>query len=406
MILNSNSKFLLSLLLMFSGCFAMKAQNNGEFQMISIEEPVPVNVNDSTTGWPWRINFTETVETPDTTPAVQIPVKIAVILSDISANKDLEFARGMLMGLENQKNENHKISLRMINGAVSADSVRMQLDEFSPILIVANFEKNFPAYLSNYASDNNVMTVNAFDMRNEFYKNNPKMIQLLTPSNYFNQEISEFIGKNFEGYQLVTLGDFDPNDQMYDRISAKFPIEIISFPDLKDFAQFTPDPEKNYLFYCFPNKKENVKAVNEALISFRSKNPGILTAAVGRPSWITYTDFAKNFEAANVYIPSRCYFDPTTAEGKKFIMDYNKVHGHTPIKSFPVYSVMGYDLINHFVNGIEQSGNDYTKEWPKTPVLQNEFSFKNAPGVAGYYNPEVYIIRFNSTGGADKISIN
>ena len=397
---NTNSKFFLSFLMLASGCFVGFSQTNESIQVINIEDPAPVATSDSV--WPWKVSF---VETPETPAAEKAPVKIALILSDIKANKDLEFARGMLMGLDNQKAENHKISLRMINGAVAADSVKMQLDEFSPLLIVANYEKDFPSYLSDYALDNNVKTVNAFDMRNEFYKVNPNIIQLLTPSNYFNQEIAEFFGKNFEGYEVIALGDFDPNDQMYGSITAKFPVEITNITDVQELSQFQPDETKSYLFYCFPTKKDNVKALIDAVSNFRKQHPGILTAAVGRPSWITFSDMAKSFDAANVYIPSRCYFDPTSAEGKQFIMDYNKVHGHTPIKTFPVYSVMGYDLINYFVNGIDNSGNNYNVEWPKVPTLQTDFSFRNGPGVYGYYNPDVYVVRFNSAGGADKILI-
>lgn len=396
------NKLIATIILLLTGATQIGFSQNIE-EIIINQEPYQDLIIGDLENWPSSPLFSMS---DSIAPEPPTPVRIAVVLSDIGDKKDLEFARGILMGLENVKNEERTISLTMLNGAVPQDSVTMQIDDFSPNLIIVNFEKNFPAYLNDYAKDNGVMMMNAFDMRNDSYRTNPNIVQLLTPSVYFNEEIADFFGKQFSGYELIIVGEMDKNDQIFDRLSSKLVNGVTALTDKEAVEAFQPEASKSYLFYCFPTKKDDVKTMVEALAALRKKYPGTFSAVVGRPSWITFTDLAKNFDAANVYIPSRCYFDPASVEGKKFITDYNSLFGHPPVKTFPVYSVMGYDIINHFTKGIAESHNDYSVEWPKTETLQTDFSFRTSPEISGYYNPEVYVIRFNANGSADKINVD
>ena len=351
----------------------------------------------------WEGSYFSFTDSIDPEP---VPLRIALVLSDIKANKDLEFARGMFMALDNFKTSDRKIALKLINGGVAAvDSVTLQLDEFEPNIIIGTFEKNFPAYLFNYSGDKNVKTINAFDMRNEFFKTNPNIIQLLTPSNFFNDKTADFFGNYFTDFEFVTIGERDASDNMFGTIESRFPANSVNLEAVEQIGLFTPEKDKQYLFYCFPTKKEDVKQIIEAIGALKKQNPNLIMATVGRPSWITFTDLAKSFDSANVYIPSRFYFDPVSEESKNFIKAYNDTYNHPPVKSFPVYSVMGYDLTNYLVEGVNASGNNFDIEWPRVASLQADYSFKHVPEIAGYYNPLVYVVRFNSTGGADKILI-
>lgn len=373
------------------------ARNSGDTQVsqeILTEETVIALEQDSTSADEGAAN-------------IYNPVKIALVLSDINSDKDLEFARGVLSGLEQFENSPYKISLKMINGKISVDSLYSELDAFAPTLIVANHERNFPIQLAQYSDDKGVKTVNAFDMRNEYYVNHPNMIQLLTPSSYFNDEIGRYIAKNYEGNEVIVIGEADNNDQIYDNIIKKMQAQPVKFANIDELAAFAPEPNKNYLIYCtYTNKNDIVPALAQ-IEKIRSVNPFSFITVVGRPSWITLPELAKNLAAANAFIPSRCYFDPTTDKGKNYIKYYNTLYGHTPIKTFPVYSVMGYDMVKYFVDGINESGNDFNAEWPKSESLQTDFRLQRAPGyLGGYYNPDVYMIKFRPDGSAEKILID
>ena len=335
----------------------------------------------------------------------KVPVKVALVMSDIADNKDIEFARGMLLALEEMKESPYRVSFKMFNGAVGADSLKVELNKFAPTLIVGNYEKNFPLALSAYARDNKVKTVNVFDMKNEAYVYNPEMIQLLTPSTYFNEEIADYLANGYSGYEILSFGVPDSSDQLYEKLVSKMGKEPRLIAEIDDLAAFKPEDGKKYLIYVNQTQKDNVKAALAEIIKFSNANPLAFVTTIGRPSWITMTDLAASLEDANVMIPSRCYFDPTTYEGKKFITDYNSSYGHTPIKSFPVYSAMGYDVMKFFVPGIDESNNNYNKIWPKTQTLQTDIDFRKSSENSGYYTPMVYVVKFKRNGNAEKISI-
>lgn len=333
-------------------------------------------------------------------------VRVAILLEDITSNKDKEFARGFLVALDRLKDAPYRTSVSIMDAAVATDSLISGLDAFSPSLIVTTHDRNYPQVVSDYARANDIKAVNVFDVRNEGYVSNPDMVQLLTPSEYFNREIADFLARRFDGYTLVVAGENDEEDAMLKALGEVWQGSRVYVTEVSELENLDIAEGGEYLIYGTPSKRNDIELVIEKVKTLRQKSPMADIAVVGRPNWIAYADaLGEKYSEAVVYIPSRFYFDPELSESKRLINDYKEMYGHTPIKSYPVYAVAGYDVATYFIPGYASSGGDFNEEWPESATLQTDFALCRPNSWSGFYNPVVYLVKFNEFGNIDKIKV-
>lgn len=359
------------------------------------QETVVVNVPTSDpreTTAEGRREIIEEVKTAMADEQKRAEVRVALVIADPSSNKDMEFARGFLLALDGLKKSPYKINVSIIDGN-NSDEASASLEAFAPGLIISTSEKDFPQYIADFARYSDAYALNVFDIKNEIYRSNPQVVQLLTPSTEFNEEAASFIEDNFGGITLLMTGEPEDGDTLAESLLGKFATgEIISLP-ISELDEFQPEADRDYLVYATPQKKSDVKAMLEKLDNLRLMNPTSDFTVIGRPSWITLTsDFNTQFGALNTYIPSRFYFDPEEAQSAKFISDYKVEYGHSPIKSYPVYAAMGYDVANYFIPAMSATAGDLGEPYSFTGTpLQTGFTLQRA-GAAGLYNSEIFML--------------
>lgn len=339
-------------------------------------------------------------------------VSVALLIEDPQSKRDNEFTRGALLALDRMKNSPFKIRFKLLQDRkADADSVSAvkalvdSLDNFDADLVVTTHEKNFPLWLAQYGEDNGVEIVNSFDVKSELYMRNPSIIHLLTPTPYFSEAVSEWYSYAFPGYKLIVAGKKDADDAYAEAIIGKYDgsPEAVAADDL---------PEKKledwgkYVVYCYPTSKDEVSSLLHAVNAMKEANPLATVKVIGRPNWITLADDQKeNFEKADVYFPSRFFFDHQSAEGRKFISDYSASFGHGPIRAFPTYAASGYDIMNYFVESLATNDGDFNVAVPEGTELQTPINLQRVGNWGGLFNPSAYIIRYSPLGDVEKILI-
>lgn len=341
-------------------------------------------------------------------------VSVALIIEDPKSKKDNEFTRGSFMALDNLKDSPYKINLKVLQCNIAgADSVRQKeellqdLKDFDADLIVATYDSNFPSWLAEYGEDNGVEIVNTFDVKNEFYLDNPSMIHLLTPSSYFTEEVAEWVGSSLDNYRLITAGKTaaDKNDAFANAIIKKFGEKNPKFTAIQDLAELKLDNESgSYLIYGYSTDQTDVAAMLRTVDQLKETYPVADIKVMGRPNWITFSDKLKDqFAKADVYFPSRFYFDPAGSAGKEFIADYSSDYGHGPIRSFPTYAAAGYEIMNYFIQALASNNGDFNVSLPEGDELQAPINLVRVGNWGGFYNPSAYIIRYTPFGDVEKI---
>lgn len=333
-------------------------------------------------------------------------VNIALLMDDPTSKRDQEFSRGFLLAIDELKNSPYKINFKVLDGRASTDNIVTQLEDFEPQLLISTADRNFPAFLADFGNENHVEVVNVFDVKNELYQDNPSMIQMLPPSGYFNDAISDYVKTNFGDRTIIFVGDADEGDAIAEetrRVIDGSTVLEFSVSELSDFSFADGD---SYLIYAYPQKRDEVTAIVNAVSSSKEKYPLSTISLMGRPSWITLTEnMADKFGEADVFIPSRFYYDQDSRKAKSFTSDFTAMFGHAPLKSFPMFAVTGYDVAQCFIPTVAQNGGDPNKGMPRFRSMQTDLDLKRVSNWSGFLNTICYVLHYTPGGIMDKIEL-
>ncbi|MGM9816681.1 MAG: LysM peptidoglycan-binding domain-containing protein [Lepagella sp.] len=336
----------------------------------------------------------------------EVVIKIAILADQPTSNKDLEFIRGFLTGIDELKFKPYKINFKVIDGSKSQEVIESQLNEFAPLMVFITHDKEVPEYISKYASDHKTLVVNTFDVKSEEYTTNPYFIQFLTPSNYFNQSIANNVYQKYSSYRLILIGEEDAKDQLAQELKEIWPISnVSSYVTLTADAYSSSDSDK-CIFYSYSTKKAEVKKTLEEVIAIRQEAPLADYVVLGRPNWVVYdTALKESLHQANTIIPSRFYIDDKSGSAEQFQTSFKEIFNRTPIKSHPLYAGVGYDMATYFIPAMAGAKGDINAISPSCSTLQSEIDLKRVSNWGGFINPPVYLVHFTTYGTVDKIVI-
>lgn len=328
-------------------------------------------------------------------------LRLAVVLSDIYSKKDMEFSRGLLLGMSQAGLPEGSLSLKIINGEISEDSLQYELDLFGPHVIMSTFEKDAPTTLRSYSQQNPTYLLNIFDSKGDDYIYNDRIFQIISPSDKFNPTVSAYIIENFADNVLVLVGDPDPSDSAIRELILSWPEENLMIFSLEDLPHYTLDEEVNYLIYPLFSSNDDIKETLARTVEWMAQTPSAGVRVFGRPSWIAINDLNTAIANMEVYIPEKCYFDPSSERGKRFISAYNAAYGHAPIRSYPVYAVMGYDTSRYFLPRLLEAVKGEEAQWEPENMDQSYFNLKKSD-FGGYYNRGAFILHYEPWGTMTK----
>lgn len=328
-------------------------------------------------------------------------LRLAVVLSDIYSKKDMEFTRGLLMGMQQSSLPESSVSLKIVNGDIPEDSLQYELSLFGPHVIISTFDKDSPRSIRTYSQENETKVLNIFDARSDDYLYNNNIFQLLAPSDKFNSEVSRYIQDNFQGNILVLIGDPDPTDSAIRDLILSWPEEELMIISKEDLNVFELEDERNYLMYPLFTANDDVKSIKSQIVRLISDTPSAGVRIFGRPNWIAFTDLQTIVDNLEVYLPAKCYFDASAGSGKRFISAYNASFGHAPIRSYPVYAVMGFDTAEYFLPLLIDNLRGIQTSWEPRDLLQSFFSLRKSDW-GGFYNNGGYILHYEPWGSMSR----
>ena len=334
-------------------------------------------------------------------------LKVALLLSEPSVRKDLEFTRGFLTGIQNLKSTGISIALTVIDGSKGSSDVLNELSDVNPDILFLTTDKGILSYLSEYAEVSQTPMVNTFDVKNELYTSNPYVIQLLTPSNYFNDEIASRMLEDYGDNVLIFAGNADQGDQLALSLKELWDKSKIKNLSIEGLSEYPFREDTKYLIYGYPTRKDDINSLLSAVNKIKSASPLTEISVLGRPNWIIYddSDMIEKFQEANVNIPSRFYYDKNSSEARRFENIYKSLFDRTPAKSFPMYAGVGYDASMYFLPGMVSAGSDVNSLGEYTNGAQSDFALSRPSNWSGLLNPMVYLVKFTPYGSIEKVPV-
>lgn len=326
-------------------------------------------------------------------------VSIAILLSEPESNKDMEFSRGALLAVDRMKDADYLTRLAIIDSTLPEENVLEALDSFSPGIIVTTSGKTITEKIMDYAGKNNVIVINSFDAKDDAYLTNPNLIQIQAPSKYFNDYVSEFFKNKFINSKVIVAGAIENGDTMGEKIVASLSDnsdDNIEEVHINDLTGLDLDSDSDYVIYATPSKKDDVKNLLEKIMVLRDRNILSNIKVIGRPNWITMVDSQKElFTLSGLYLPTRFYFDSEAEASRSYIEEYKELFGHTPLKSYPVYSVTSYDILTDLIPVIANRGDKNIEDlnFPGKG-LQTSIELIKVDPESGFVNPDVFVVEF------------
>lgn len=334
-------------------------------------------------------------------------VRLALVMDEPNSKKDIDFTRGLLIGLTEFKNATYKIDLKVMDGRVSTGDLIDELDDFEPNLIISTADRAFPLFLADYGNTNNIQIINVFDLKNDLYEDNSSIVQLLPPSGYFNDRQATKIYKDNRNRKIIVVGEEDENDGMALELVKLFDNEADKI-SLEEFGLLEPDVLEPLLIYSFANKKEEVADFFKNVENLSENHPELDFRIIGRSSWIAMTDdFGDKFEEYSVYVPSRVWLNENSKEWDKFIGIYDDMFEGYPVRSIPNFAASGYDVAKFFIPLVAVNQGDFNhglKNYVETS-LQNEIDLSRVNNWGGFINGTSYLIRFRPGGATEGIIV-
>lgn len=309
-------------------------------------------------------------------------VNVAILLANPQANKDIDFSRGFLTAVKEFGEVSRDIDVKFVNGSIEAPDLILNPVLHNADIIFTTYDGFIPTVLTDYAANNNKTLINAFTVRDTLYRQNPVLINLLSSPEEFNSQSAAYLLENYGDRYFIFLGDpLKANDQIATKIMNV--LDTDNFEVVEKLENVVPHPSKSMIIYSFANNKNDIKTHLEAVSAWIESNPGVDVFTLGRPSWIVSADgYAESMKKAHTMFPSRFHFAERDPESQQFLKKYHDFFKADPVRSYPAYSVMGYDAAWNFLQPGEPHSN-----------LQMPFRLMRYPG-GGEYNCAAMLLQF------------
>lgn len=333
-------------------------------------------------------------------------LKLALLLEDPSSKKDLEFTRGFLSALHTMKHATLPVALKVIDSTRSSTDIIEELGEFAPSLLFSTAEKNIPSYLGEYAMVSCTPLINIFDVRNEYYKTNPYVVQLITPSDGFNESVASYVADKYGDSLFISAGAEDSEDQLGSSLRSRWNASKLVSVSIENLADFPIKEDAKVVIYGNPVKKGDVVALLDQVIAIKETNPFADIIVLGRPNWIVLDELlSEKFHKAGVMIPSRFYYDSKSSSAEQFNASYKELFSRQPQNTFPMYAPYGYDTARYFVLGMTDARFDLNNMRESSGGVQSDFVLVRDKSWTGPVNPIVYLVRFTPFDTIDRIKV-
>lgn len=341
---------------------------------------------------------------------------VTVLVSCDDSNgrrRDLEFLRGFMLGLEGHDRTGTKIRLKGVDLAdYGSLSHALRSGDFDDVdVITCSVDRDFPEELVSFCKERGIMLVNVFDAKTDISSALATGVQLLPPSSYFYDRASDFLTRVMSDRTFIFV-DYDSSDDdnmsgaMMQRLQDSGIKKIVTLADADALAAYSFNPASSYTVISDAGTKDNISKTLGTLEEIVDKYPNMPLSIVGRPNWMVYsTSLEKLFRKLDTYIPSRFLFDDDSQQSRDFTSKYKSFFKSAPLRSMPMYSVMGYDVATYFVDQYLKTGGDLNYAEPAEGMLQLDFRLDRPEVWDGFMNRRVYLLHFTPFATTDKISL-
>lgn len=352
--------------------------------------------------------------------AVILPFNLNEKKMDSAAENATEFYRGFLLAVDSLRCSSQPIHIYTFDSASNADSVRAILrrpEMLNVNAVIAPGSADHLAMIGKWGSDNGILVVNPFVVRDQSYLSNPFMAQTNIPSARMKDKAVDAVVEFYGTRTPVILrrsGGPEAHADFIDAIKERYldlgvDIQIITYQDkltashLKRLDGRTDE----FIFLPYESSEDEVKRILPALIEYRNGlDYPSQVMLFGYPEWVSFSDATiTDLGNANTTVYSRYYRDSESIEEKMADDQFQYWYGRQPVKKFPRQAYLGIDLGMFLIRALRANGGDFNVASPWYHGIQSTYHLVSPPSGEGWANDMLYFINYRPSGIVDKIEI-
>lgn len=357
-------------------------------------------------------------ETSEVEARPVISVILPFMLDDANpsrkANLYTEFYKGLMIAADTLSTRGDTVTIVTYDCGDSPERLKNILASAEPrpsVIIAPDDEASIAAIASSpVAADAYVL--NVFSVRDTLYQTMPNVLQANIPQRAMYRKAVEAIRRYFDdATPLILRNENGPNEkqefinyltEQY-RSEGKEPVEVVYDGALlsSSLREAMSDSVSRYVIIPTSGHLNEFNKFSHVVKKLReqSEDPSRISV-FGYPDWTAFRgDAAEMLHTLNATVYSRFDIDENSLDYRNINDAFQRWYGSELMNAVPSQGILGFDTGSYLIRNIRANDGIYNPEGSPYSGAQSSFDFKRAEGDnAGYYNDELYIIRFTPDG--------
>lgn len=340
-----------------------------------------------------------------------------------STARFIEFYEGLLLALENLKNQNISVNLFVYDAGDPSEELAPILNkpEMASIdMIIGPVSSEQIPVAADFAHRKKIPLILPSSSKSEDAIGNPYVFLVNVPKENLYVETANHFYEMFNTASItfLTLEGENKEDKagLIAALKTKLRKHNIAYKEITKSEETLPELEGELSHdnenVVIPTSGSNrvLRTMLPALRTISDKDSIVSTKITlfGFPEWQMEKEYLDQYHALNTFIYSSFYDNVFSGESINFGKRFQSWYSKEVLQSYPKYSMLGYDTGLFFIKASHLFGSKSIRQIAsyRLKSIQTGFNFKKASETGGYINQNVYFVNFRPDYTIQKIDFN
>jgi murein DD-endopeptidase MepM/ murein hydrolase activator NlpD len=338
---------------------------------------------------------------------IRVGIMLPLHNNDGDGKRMIEYYRGLLLAVDNLKQQGISVDIHAWNVPVDADIRRTLLEKGASQcnLIFGPLYSNQVAPLASFCKTYGIKLVIPFSITGSEATVNPQVYQVYQSPDVLNRKAVQACLNRFPNGHPVFIDCKDASSdkgaftqelrQELDKKHIKYGLTSLVTP-LNDFVKSFDRTRQNVVILNTGRSPQLNEAIDK-LDAMTAKYPGFGISLFGYTEWLIYAPYdLEKFYRYDTYVPTTFYYNPASEKTIELEKAYQGWFGTEMMPAgLPRFGITGYDQAEFFLRGYHQYGKHFTGARGQSSYqpVQTPLRFQRV-GKGGYQNDSFQLIHY------------
>lgn len=337
--------------------------------------------------------------------AVLLPFMLESETPGRQAELFTDFYKGLLIAADTLSNRGDSLKIyafdtmgdmTRLKGLLEDDAVK------NASVIIAPDNGQQLAAIAAAVKGSETKVINVFNVKDSLFVSHPEVIQTNTPHSVMYAKAVDAMQRIYPDFTPVVIrnnGGRTDKAEFIDYMLGVYrskgvePIEIEYDGALvASQLESLPDDGTKYVIVPSSGSLSEFNKFIHAIVTVKASRD---IALFGYPDWTAFRNDAESLlHAADATVYSRFYYDADSFDTRSLNQAFKRWYGSEMMEVVPNHGVLGFDIGNMLIRNLRANDGLFNAAGGNYVGAQSSFDFGCDSGDGGFYNNEIYILRF------------